>query len=105
MIIAVSVICIGVIFVVLWAGIRRKQRESSSARIQAEISEYSKQQDKDGLITETPDPYFIEKQKGYRYRRPNTITYHSEVTDSTRHAMVFEAHDYNERKITCWQGC
>lgn len=98
MIIAVSVICIGVIFVVLWAGIRRKQRESSSARIQAEISEYSKQQDKDGLITETPDPYFIEKQKGYRYRRPDTITYHSEVTNTTRHAMVFLPADYSAEK-------
>ncbi len=36
MIIAVSVICIGVIFVALWAGIQRKQQENSYAYIQAE---------------------------------------------------------------------
>ena len=51
MIVAVSIICIGVMFVVLWAGIRRKQRENSYAYVQAEISEYRKDGSAEDLVT------------------------------------------------------
>lgn len=49
-------------------------------------------------MTETPDPYFIEQQPGYNYREPETIAYHSGLTQTTRHATVFLPVDYSEEK-------
>lgn len=70
MIIASTAICMIGIFIVIWIAVQRKQRENSKAQVQAEIAEYSRQQNAEGLVTETPDPYFIKKQKGYHYRQP-----------------------------------
>ncbi len=98
MIIASTAICMIGVFMIIWTAVQRKQRENSKAQVQAEIAEYSRQQNAEGLVTETPDPYFIKKQKGYRYRQPDVIKYYSEVTDTTRHAMVFLPADYSAKK-------
>lgn len=69
-----------------------------SKAVQQEIQRYAKEANADGIVTETPDPYFIEKQPGFDYRDPETITYHSGLTQTTRHAMVFLPADYSEEK-------
>lgn len=74
------------------------QERNTKVQIEAEIQAYHQQENEDGIIVETPDPYFIKKQVGYEYRAPETITYYSDITDSTRHAMVFLPADYREDK-------
>ena len=98
MIITVSVICVICAFMIIWTAVQRKLRENSKAQVQAEIAEYSRQQNEEEIVTETPDPYFIKKQKGYQYRQPDVIKYYSDVTDTTRHAMVFLPADYSAEK-------
>ena len=49
-----------------------------------QIWQLEQKKDADGIIRETPKPYFIEKQAGYRYREPEEITYPSKITDSRR---------------------
>lgn len=69
-----------------------------SQAVQEEIQRYAKEANADGIVTETPNPYFIEQQPGYNYREPETIAYHSGLTQTTRHAMVFLPADYSEEK-------
>lgn len=69
-----------------------------SQAVQAEIQRYAQEANADGVVTETPNPYFIEKQSGYSYREPETITYTSGLTQTTRHAMVFLPVDYTEER-------
>lgn len=69
-----------------------------SQAVQEEIQRYAKEANADGIVTETPNPYFIEQQPGYDYRKPETIAYHSGLTQTTRHAMVFLPADYSEEK-------
>ena len=74
------------------------QARNTKFQIEAEIQTYQEKENEDGVIVETPNPYFVQKQVGYAYRSPDTITYHSDVTDSMRHAMVFLPADYREDK-------
>ena len=69
-----------------------------SQAVKEEIQRYAKEANADGIVTETPNPYFIEQQPGYNYREPETIAYHSGLTQTTRHAMVFLPADYSEEK-------
>lgn len=69
-----------------------------SKTVQQEIQRYAKEANADGIVTETPDPYFIQKQPNYDYREPETIAYYSGLTQTTRHAMVFLPADYSEKK-------
>lgn len=69
-----------------------------SETVQKEIQRYAAEANADGIVTETPDPYFIEKQSGYDYREPETIAYYSGLTKTTRHAMLFLPADYSAEK-------
>ncbi len=44
MIIASTAICIIGVFMIIWTAVQRKQCENSKAQVQAEIAEYSRQQ-------------------------------------------------------------
>lgn len=74
------------------------QARNTKFQIETEIQEYHENENEDGVIVETPNPYFVKKQVGYSYHLPETITYHSDITDSMRHAMVFLPADYSEDK-------
>lgn len=69
-----------------------------SKALRQEIQQYAQAANADGIVTETPDPYFIEKQSGYDYRTPETISYSSSLTHTTRHAMIFLPTDYSDEK-------
>ena len=69
-----------------------------SKALRQEIQRYAQAANADGIVTETPDPYFIKKQSGYDYRAPETISYSSSLTHTTRHAMIFLPADYSEEK-------
>lgn len=67
-------------------------------RVKEQIRQLEQKKEADGIIRETPQPYFIEKQAGYQYREPEEITYPSRITGTNRHAMVFLPADYKENK-------
>lgn len=67
-------------------------------QVDAEFAGYEQAANADGIVVETPDPYFIKKQTGYTYRAPETIRYDSAVTGGSRQAMVFLPADYDEKK-------
>ena len=73
-------------------------RQSVNSKINDEKSEYLSVTNEDGIVLETDDPYFIEKQEGYEYPEPFTITYHSSITNTDRHAMIFLPADFSEDK-------
>lgn len=84
---------------VLAAGqITNIQKEKSKRAVEAEIAQLKQQENAEGIVEETPDPYFIEEQKGYKYRSPQMIAYYSEITQTMRHAMVFLPADYDDKK-------
>lgn len=63
------------------------------------VEAYQDRLNEDGIAIDTENnPYFMEKQPGYDYRSPKTITYESKVTGTKRKAMVFLPADYDEEK-------
>ena len=75
--------------------------ENYKARLKEKIVAYNAEQETnaDGIVVDMLDnPYFTEKQIGYKYRAPITITYPSDITGTDRHAMIFLPADYDENK-------
>lgn len=67
--------------------------------IKYKVLGYHQEMNEDGIAVDMSDnPYFMTKQPGYMYPSPDTITYHSEITGTDRHAMVLLPHDYDEDK-------
>lgn len=89
------ILIMAVVALICFHAVRTYQRKQVKAQIQTEIANYQKQKNKDGIITQTDDPYFTKKQPGYRYRKAETITYPSAITNTNRHAMVFLPADYD----------
>ena len=89
-------IVIGLLSVVIVGSIARQIGQER--QVKEQIWQLEQKKDADGIIRETPKPYFIEKQAGYRYREPEEITYPSKITGTNRHAMVFLPADYKEEK-------
>lgn len=68
-------------------------------QLKEKIQQYEQETNEDGIAVDmSENPYFNEKQTGYDYRRPETITYPSELTGTDRHAMIFLPADYDEEK-------
>lgn len=67
-------------------------------QIKRNIWQLEQTKDRDGIIRDTSGAYFIEKQIGYQYRKPEEIAYPSEITGTDRHAMVFLPVGYKEGK-------
>lgn len=82
---------------VLKSGIvtKRIQREETKKAVVAEVEALHEKANRDGIVEETPDPYFIRKQPGYSYLKPKLIQYDSGITHTCRHAMVFLPADYD----------
>lgn len=82
---------------VLKSGIvtKRIQREETKKAVAAEVEVLHEKANRDGIVEETPDPYFIRKQPGYSYPKPKLIQYDSGITHTRRHAMVFFSADYD----------
>lgn len=82
---------------VLKSGIvtKRIQREETKKAVAAEVEALHEKANRDGIVEETPDPYFIRKQPGYSYPKPKLIQYDSGITHTCRHAMVFLPADYD----------
>lgn len=82
---------------VLKSGIvtKRIQREETKKAVAAEVEVLHEKANRDGIVEETPDPYFIRKQPGYSYPKPKLIQYDSGITHTCRHAMVFLPADYD----------
>ena len=82
---------------VLKSGIvtKRIQREETKKAVAAEVEALHEKANRDGIVEETPDPYFIRKQPGYSYPKPKLIQYDSGITHTRRHAMVFLPADYD----------
>lgn len=93
-------ILIAVLVLGVAAGFQTKNfiKGQSRQNVEEEIASLHQKEDADGIVEETPNPYFIEKQAGYSYRSPQTITYYSGLTQTMRHAMVFLPADYDEKK-------
>lgn len=85
---------------VLKSGIvtKRIQREETKKAVAAEVEALHEKANRDGIVEETPDPYFIRKQPGYSYPKPKLIQYDSGITHTCRHAMVFLPADYDAAK-------
>lgn len=85
---------------VLKSGIvtKRIQREETKKAVAAEVEALHEKANRDGIVEETPDPYFIRKQPGYSYSKPKLIQYDSGITHTRRHAMVFFPADYDAAK-------
>lgn len=85
---------------VLKSGIvtKRIQREETKKAVAAEVEVLHEKANRDGIVEETPDPYFIRKQPGYSYPKPKLIQYDSGITHTRRHAMVFLPADYDAAK-------
>lgn len=82
---------------VLKSGIvtKRIQRGETKKAVAAEVEALHEKANRDGIVEETPDPYFIRKQPGYSYPKPKLIQYDSGITHTCRHAMVFLPADYD----------
>lgn len=82
---------------VLKSGIvtKRIQREETKKAVAAEVEALHEKANRDGIVEETPDPYFIRKQPGYSYPKPKLIQYDSGITHTCRHAKVFLPADYD----------
>lgn len=82
---------------VLKSGIvtKRIQREETKKAVAAEVEALHEKANRDGIVEETPDPYFIRKQPGYSYPNQKLIQYDSGITHTRRHAMVFLPADYD----------
>lgn len=82
---------------VLKSGIvtKRIQRGETKKAVAAEVEALHEKANRDGIVEETPDPYFIRKQPGYAYPKPKQIQYDSGITHTRRHAMVFLPADYD----------
>lgn len=67
---------------VLKSGIvtKRIQREEMKKAVAAEVEALHEKANRDGIVEETPDPYFIRKQPGYSYSKPKLIQYDSGIT-------------------------
>lgn len=74
---------------------KRIQREETKKAVAAEVEALHEKANRDGIVEETPDPYFIRKQPGYAYPKPKQIQYDSGITHTRRHAMVFLPADYD----------
>ena len=85
---------------VLKSGIvtKRIQREETKKAVAAEVEALHEKANRDGIVEETPDPYFIRKQPGYSYPKLKLIQYDSGITHTCRHAMVFLPADYDAAK-------
>lgn len=85
---------------VLKSGIvtKRIQREETKKAVAAEVEVLHEKANRDGIVEETPDPYFIRKQPGYSYPKPKLIQYDSGITHTRRRAMVFLPADYDAAK-------
>ena len=85
------------IAVLLKSGIvtKRIQREETKKAVAAEVEALHEKANRDGIVEETPNPYFIRKQPGYAYPKPKLIQYDSGITHTRRHAMVFLPADYD----------
>ena len=86
--------------VLLMSGIvtKRIQREETKKAVTAEVEALHEKANRDGIVEETPDSYFIRKQPGYSYPKPKLIQYDSGITHTRRHAMVFLPADYDAAK-------
>ena len=74
-------------------------RNICKERIGREIAQYKQEVNEQGIAADlSENPYFMAKQIGYDYRRPETITYPSGITGTDRHAMVFLPADYTQQK-------
>lgn len=82
---------------VLKSGIvtKRIQRGETKKAVAAEVEALHEKANRDGIVEETPDPYFIRKQPGYSYPKPKLIQYDSGITHTRRRAMVFLPADYD----------
>jgi len=68
-------------------------------QVREKVESYEQETNEDGIaIDMSQNPYFMKKQPGYSYRSPDTISYHSDITDTDRHAMIFLPADYDEDK-------
>jgi len=68
-------------------------------KVKEKIQNYEQETNKDGIAVDmSENPYFMKKQPGYSYRSPDTITYHSDITGTDRHAMIFLPADYDEEQ-------
>ena len=70
------------IAVLLKSGVvtKRIQREETKKAVAAEVEALHEKADRDGIVEETPNPYFIRKQPGYSYPKPKLIQYDSGIT-------------------------
>jgi len=69
--------------------------------IEAKIRAFNAAQETndDGIVVDmSGNPYFTEKQFGFDYTAPKTISYYSDITKTERHAMIFLPANYDESK-------
>lgn len=75
--------------IVIWNILRHISKEK--------ILSFKETYNEEGIAINTDIPY-IDKQPGYMYRSPETIRYHSDITDTERKAMVYLPADYDKDK-------
>ena len=93
-----AVVAAGIVGAASYKVLHHGQSAAQEQQVKEEVLQLERKKDADGIIRETPQPYFIEKQAGYQYREPEEITYLSRITGTHRHAMVFLPADYKEEK-------
>lgn len=76
----------------------QKSATQVSEEVEKEIVSYGENENSDGIVESTPDPYFIYKQPGYKYGDVETVEYYSDITGTKRHANVFLPADYDKNK-------
>ncbi len=86
---------IALIIIITSVVIQNKNKQ----RIRKTIEVYNQKVNNQDIVVDLSDnPYFLERQSGYDYREPETITYQSQITGTERHAMVFLPADYTDQK-------
>lgn len=86
---------IALIIIIAGMVIQNKNKQ----RIRKTIEAYNQKVNSQYIVVDLSDNlYFLEKQPGYDYQEPETITYQSHITGTKRHAMVFLPADYTDQK-------
>ena len=95
---AVIVLAAAAVAIPLERRLFQKSAAQVSEEVEKEIVSYGESENSDGIVENTPDPYFIYKQPGYKYGDVETVEYYSDITKTKRHANVFLPADYDKNK-------
>lgn len=95
--VVVVILALALLVGLIW--LVRVQLEKDDLREEIRAFNAAQETNEDGIVVDmSENPYFTEKQPGFSYKAPKTITYYSDITGTKRHAMIFLPADYDEDK-------